>query len=70
MASPAPSEMDWSALYKHLGKLRKDLESVKQRSPVNMERFRAIRQQIAECTTEIARYHQRAAQDQAPPKGG
>ena len=68
MAAPALSKMDWKALYQHLAKLRKDLDTVKRRTPVNMQRFRAIRQQIAECTTEIARYHQRPAHDQAPPK--
>ena len=63
--------MDWSALYEHLAKLRADLEKVKRRSPIPMKRFRELRQQIAECTTEIGRYHQRAAQEQGqlPPKG-
>ena len=68
MARPAPSAMDWNALYAHLAKLRADLENVKRRTPVNVTRYRTLRQQIAECITEISRYHQRAAEDQnAPP---
>ena len=68
MASKALSKMDWSALYEHLAKLRGDLETVKRRTPVPMKRFRELRQQISECMAEIGRYHQRAAQEQAPPK--
>ena len=59
--------MDWNALYAHLAKLRADLETVKRRSPVNVQRYRTLRQQIAECVTEISRYHQRAAEDQNAP---
>jgi hypothetical protein len=69
MAAKALSAMDWGALYEHLAALRTELERVKRRKPIPMQRFRELRRRIAECTTEIARYHQRAAQDQAPPKG-
>ena len=69
MAAKALSSMDWGALYEHLAALRAELEKVKRRTPVPMQRFRQLRQQISECTTEIARYHQRAAPDQGqlPP---
>ena len=70
MAAKALSTMDWSALYEHLAKLRSQLATVQRRSPVSMQRVRQLRQQISECMTEIGRYHQRAVQDQAPPKGG
>ena len=71
MAATALSKMDWSALYEHLAALRAKLAAAQRRTPVSMQRVRQLRQQIAECTPEIARYHQRAAQDQGqlPPKG-
>ncbi len=68
MASKALSKMDWSALYEHLAALRAKLATAQRRTPVSMQRVRQLRQQIAECTTEIARYHQRPVHDQAPPK--
>ena len=69
MAPPALSAMDWNALYKHLAALRTELETIRQSSPVDALRFRAVRLQISECIAEITRYHQRAAEDQgAPPQ--
>lgn len=70
MASPALSKMDWSALYNHLAKLRAQLEKVKQRNPVDVQRFRELRNQISECITEISHFHQRAVQDQGAPRRG
>ena len=67
MASPALSAMDWNALYNHLATLRAELETIKQTSPVDVQRFRDVRHQIAECITEIAHYHQRAVEDQGAP---
>ena len=67
MARPPLSAMDWNALYTHLAKLRADLDTVKRANPVNVKRFRTLRQQIAECVAEISRYHQRAAEDQNAP---
>lgn len=60
--------MDWTALYAHLSKLRANLDKVKNTTPVDVQRYRDLRQQISACVTEISRYHKRASEERdAPP---
>lgn len=69
MALPAPAAMDWPALYAHLVDLRAELAQIKNTSPVDVQRYRNLRQRIGDCITEITRYHKRAAEERdAPPR--